>query len=63
MVDYYKVLGVERSAKIAEIKSAYRRLARKQHPDLNGGSEAAAREFALLSLAYKTLSDPLERAH
>jgi curved DNA-binding protein CbpA len=62
VVDYYKILGVERSATAAEIKSAYRRLARKQHPDLNGGTEAAAREFALLSLAYKTLSDQQERA-
>lgn len=63
MVDYYKVLKVKRTASAAEIKSAYRRLARQRHPDVNGGTEAAAREFALISLAYRTLSDPQERAH
>ena len=62
MVDYYKILGVERSATAVEIKSAYRRLARQRHPDVNGGSEQAARRFALLSLAYRTLNDPQERA-
>ena len=62
MVDYYKVLKVKRTASAAEIKSAYRRLARERHPDLNRGSEGAAREFALISLAYRTLSDPQERA-
>ena len=62
MAEYYKILGVEQSATAAEIKSAYRRLARKRHPDVNGGSETAARRFALLSLAYRTLSDPQERA-
>src|SRR5437660_5280748 len=62
MTDYYQVLGVERTSTITEIKSAYRKLARKQHPDVNRGSEKAAREFALLSLAYHTLIDPQERA-
>jgi hypothetical protein len=62
VAEYYKILGVEQSATAAEIKSAYRRLARKRHPDVNGGSETAARRFALLSLAYRTLSDPQERA-
>ena len=62
MVDYYKVLKVKRTASAAEIKSAYRKLARERHPDLNGGSEGAAREFTLVSLAYRTLSDPQERA-
>jgi len=62
MSDYYHVLGVKRSATAAEIKSAYRKLARKRHPDVNLGSEKAAREFALLSLAYHTLIDPQERA-
>ena len=62
MVDYYKVLKVKRTASGTEIKSAYRKLARERHPDLNGGSEGAAREFALISLAYRTLSDPQERA-
>lgn len=62
MVDYYKILGVKDTATAAEIKSAYRRLARQRHPDVNGGSEQAARTFALLALAYRTLSDPQERA-
>jgi len=62
MIDYYQVLGVSRTASTAEIKSAYRKLARKRHPDVNRGSEKAAREFALLSLAYHTLIVPQERA-
>ena len=62
MTDYYHVLGVKRDATASEIKSAYRKLARKRHPDVNRGSEKAAREFALLSLAYHTLIDPQERA-
>ena len=63
MLDYYKVLGVKRAATATEVKSAYRRLARLRHPDLNGGSEQAQREFALIALAYRTLSDPQERAY
>jgi hypothetical protein len=62
VIDYYKILGVKRSASAAEIKSAYRRLARERHPDLNGGSEAAAREFALIARAYHVLCDPQQRA-
>jgi hypothetical protein len=62
MTDYYHVLGVKRSATATEIKSAYRKLARKHHPDVNRGSEKAAREFAILSLAYHSLIDPQERA-
>ena len=62
MTDYYQVLGVKPTATATEIKSAYRKLARKRHPDVNRGSEKAAREFALLSLAYHTLIDPQERA-
>jgi curved DNA-binding protein CbpA len=62
VVDYYKVLKVKRTASAVEIKSAYRKLARERHPDLNGGAEDAAREFALISLAYRTLSDPQERS-
>ncbi|MCA1617685.1 MAG: DnaJ domain-containing protein, partial [Acidobacteria bacterium] len=63
MIDYYKTLGVKRTASSADIKSAYRKLARLRHPDVNGGSERAAREFALLSKAYHVLSDPQERAY
>jgi curved DNA-binding protein CbpA len=63
VVNYYKVLEVKQTASAVEIKSAYRKLARARHPDVNGGTEKAAREFALISLAYRTLSDPQERAH
>ena len=62
MIDYYKILGVKTNASQAEIKSAYRKLARKSHPDLNPDSEAG-RQFALLSKAYHTLIDPQERAY
>ena len=61
-MNYYRVLGVKQTATSAEIKSAYRRLARLRHPDVNRGSEKAAREFALLSRAYRSLTDPQERA-
>src|SRR5947207_8513253 len=62
MTDYYQILGINQTATATEIKSAYRKLARKHHPDVNRGSEKAAREFAMLSLAYHTLIDPQERA-
>ena len=62
MIDYYKILGIKSNASQAEIKSAYRKLARKSHPDLNPDSKAA-REFALLSKAYHVLIDPQERAY
>lgn len=62
MIDYYRILGVKRTASNAEIKSAYRKLARMRHPDVNEGSAKAAREFALLSKAYHILIDPQERA-
>jgi hypothetical protein len=63
VTNYYKVLGIRRSASKSEVKSAYRKLARVRHPDVNGGSEQAAREFALLSKAYRVLIDPQERAY
>jgi len=62
-MNYYKVLGVKRTATNAEIKSAYRRLARLRHPDLNRGSDKSSREFALISRAYRCLTDPQERAY
>ncbi len=61
VTNYYRVLGIKRSASRSEVKSAYRKLARLRHPDVNGGSENAAREFALLSRAYRVLIDPQER--
>jgi hypothetical protein len=63
VTDYYKVLGIRRTASKSEVKSAYRKLARLRHPDLNAGSETAARDFALLSRAYRVLMDPQERAY
>jgi hypothetical protein len=63
VINYYKVLGIKRSASRSEVKSAYRKLARLRHPDVNGGSEEAAREFALLSRAYRVLIDPQERSY
>lgn len=62
MIDYYRILGVKTNASQTEIKSAFRKLARKSHPDVNPNSEAA-RQFALLSRAYHTLIDPQERAY
>jgi molecular chaperone DnaJ len=63
VTNYYKILGIRQSASKSEVKSAYRKLARLRHPDVNGGSEKAAREFALLSKAYRVLIDPQERAY
>jgi molecular chaperone DnaJ len=57
----YEVLGVDRKAKPAEIKKAYRRLARKFHPDLNPGDKGAEERFKRISEAYDTLSDPQKR--
>jgi len=62
VIDYYKILGVKTTASQAEIKSAYRKLARKNHPDLNKNSQAA-RDFDQVSKAYHTLIDPQERAY
>jgi len=62
VIDYYKILGVKTTASQAEIKSAYRKLARKNHPDLNKDHQAA-RDFDMVSKAYHTLNDPQERAY
>jgi len=61
MFDPYKVLSVSRKASQREIKSAYRKLARSHHPDVNGCPEANA-QFARITEAYKILSDPKTRA-
>jgi curved DNA-binding protein len=55
--DYYKVLGVDRSANAEDIKKAFRRLARKYHPDLNPGNKSAEASFKEISEAYEVLSD------
>ncbi len=63
MVNYYQLLKVSPKATNAEIKSAYRRLARKLHPDVNSeNSEVAAGEFAKIAKAYEVLGNPKERA-
>jgi molecular chaperone DnaJ len=59
--DYYKVLGVERGANAEEIKKAYRRLARKHHPDVNPGDKTAEEKFKQISEAFDVLSDPKKR--
>lgn len=61
MVDYYDMLGIGRNATLDEIKSAYRQLALKYHPDRNPGDKIAENEFKRVSEAYQVLSDPEKR--
>lgn len=56
--DYYEILGVGRGAAASEIKKAYRRLAKKYHPDTNDGSQTADEKFKEITEAYEILSDP-----
>src|SRR5262249_24860015 len=59
--DYYKALGVSKTAKPAEVKAAYRKLARKYHPDANKGDSSAEERFKEISEAYSVLSDEKRR--
>jgi curved DNA-binding protein len=60
-VDYYKILGVPRDASAEDIKKAYRKLARKQHPDLNPNDKEAHKKFQQINEANEVLSDPGKR--
>lgn len=61
--DYYKILGVDRKASTDEIRSAYRKLAMKYHPDKNPGDKKAEDKFKEINEAYQVLSDDQKRAH
>ena len=60
--DLYEVLGVNKSADAAELKSAYRKLAKKYHPDVNPGDADAEKQFKEITNAYDTLKDEQNRA-
>src|SRR6266705_765856 len=59
--DYYELLGVPRKATAKDIRAAFRKLARKYHPDLNPGDKAAEEKFKQLQEAYDVLSDTKKR--
>lgn len=59
--DYYGILGISKGASESEIKSAYRKLAMKYHPDRNPGNKSAEHKFKEINEAYKVLSDPQKR--
>ncbi|HKC36427.1 MAG TPA: DnaJ domain-containing protein, partial [Chitinophagaceae bacterium] len=60
-IDYYKVLGIDKNATQEDIKKAYRKLARKHHPDLNPNDKEAHKEFQQINEANEVLSDPEKR--
>lgn len=60
-IDYYKILGIDKSATTTEIKKAYRKLARKHHPDVNPNDKSAEHKFKEINEANEVLSDPDKR--
>jgi len=60
-IDYYKILGIDKSASASDIKKAYRKLARKYHPDLNPSDKEAERKFKEINEANEVLSNPENR--
>src|ERR1700712_2264112 len=60
-IDYYKILGVDKTATPDDIKKAYRKLARKYHPDLNPDDKEAHKKFQQINEANEVLSDPENR--
>jgi curved DNA-binding protein len=60
-LDYYKLLGIDKTASAKDIKSAYRKLARKYHPDLNPNDKDAKKKFQQINEANEVLSDPVKR--
>ena len=60
-IDYYNVLGISKNATTDEVKKAYRKLARKHHPDLNPNNKEAEKKFQQINEANEVLSDPLKR--
>lgn len=60
-IDYYEILGIREDASLEDIKKAYRRLAKENHPDSRGGDKAAEEQFKKISAAYSILSDKQKR--
>jgi molecular chaperone DnaJ len=61
MSDYYEILGVSKKASLTDIKKAYRKLARKYHPDLNPGDKNSEKKFKEITQAYEVIKDPEKR--
>ena len=60
-VDYYKILGIDKTATLKDIKAAYRKLARKYHPDLHPDDKDAKKNFQMINEAHEVLSNPEKR--